>query len=84
MKKEYSTPYLIVESFQLDTAIANCSSEGGIAINKSLDDCMMDDGSYYFASYCSDNGGSDVTNPNDDNDKICYQGPLGDTVFISS
>ncbi len=84
MKKEYSTPYLIVESFQLDTAIANCSSEGGYALGKYLDNCMMEDGSFYFASYCVNNGGVDVTDPNDSNDKICYQGPLGDTVFLAS
>ncbi len=81
MKKKYSTPYLIVESFQLDTAIANCSSEGGVAIGKYLSNCMMD---FYFASYCSDNGGADVTDPDDENDKICYHESLGGAIFLAS
>ncbi len=83
MKKTYETPYLIVEAFQLDSDIASCSGDGGVSINQYLNNCMLD-GAMYFASFCDEEGGSDVTNPNDSYDTICYQTVQGDTTFLSS
>ena len=40
MKKTYTKPYIAVESFQLDAAIAApCSSEGETALNYAIATC---------------------------------------------
>ena len=71
MKKKYSKPYMVVESFQLNAAIAaSCSSEGKFALNFYLSNCDLEDeipGAGYFGAVC----GFDVTNPD-----FCYHGPV--------
>ena len=42
MKKEYMKPYLAVESFQLDAAIAG-SCSGKVVLGHSLETCTLDD-----------------------------------------
>ncbi len=81
--KKYTKPYLLVESFQLDTAIASCTSDGGMALGKYLSNCTLEEempGIGYFGPACV----YDARNPNDPNDTICYHGPLGDTTFLAS
>ena len=92
MKKEYSKPYLLVESFQLDAAIAaSCSASGAEAINYSLNTCTaMEEapGLGYFGQACAANGGDDVATlvGSDGNDGFCYHGPIADlaTMFMNS
>lgn len=83
MKRKYSKPYLLVESFQLNAAIAaSCSSDGGIAIHYSEDTCTFDNGQYFNAQNC----GMDVVGTGgDSNDTICYHGPwIANVTFINS
>ncbi len=86
--KKYTKPYLLVESFQLDTAIASCTSDGGMALGKYLSNCVLTEGEFaglnIFAEGCEKEGLVNVTNPNDPNDTVCYQGPLGTTTFLAS
>lgn len=85
MKKIYTKPYLAVESFQLNAAIAaSCSSDGGIAIHYGESTCS-DSATGYFADVgvCSFDGNG---KGGDGNDGPCYHGPFhtdGQT-FISS
>ena len=71
MKKEYSKPYMMVESFQLNAAIAaSCSSEGKNPINFYQSNCTLEEelpGLGYFGAACE----GDVTNPD-----FCYHGPI--------
>lgn len=75
MKKIYSKPYLAVESFQLDAAIAtSCSSNKKLGLNYSMDICTAEEespGLNYFGKACIHN----VEDVGDDNDYICYHGP---------
>lgn len=85
MKRTYSKPYLLVESFQLDAAIAaSCSSEGGVALNHAVGTCWnnTDDKYFFNADYCD----VDLTGPEDDGgDTLCYHGPtLAGRTFITS
>lgn len=89
MKREYKKPYLLVESFQLNAAIAgSCTTLGGITINYGEDNCgykMIAPGMYQFFNYY--NCEMDLTGPGGDgNDTICYHGPSESNgrVFISS
>ena len=86
MKKKYVKPYIAVESFQLNAAIASCTSEGGIPINKSENDCGFDtgvDNQFQFFNYI--NCDVDLTGPEGDgNDTICYHGPTWGFTFIKS
>ncbi len=72
MKKDYIKPYLAVESFQLDAAIAGtCSGDGKMPMNHYPDSCNLEDfGEEVFGSQCGDNV---VANPGDQSDAICYQ-----------
>ena len=86
MKKEYEKPYIMVESFQLNAAIAaSCSSGGKIPINYGVSNCTdMGDGepnAGYFGGACEDEGGTDVSSHpavggGDGNDGFCYHGPF--------
>ena len=81
MKKEYSKPYMVVESFQLNAAIAaSCSSEEKTPLNFYQNNCTLEEeapGLVYFGAACAGNG-VDVTNPDfvDDNGTLCYHGPI--------
>ena len=83
MKKTYVKPYLAVETFQLDAAIASsCSSAGRIPLGFYQETCADEGGAGYFGDACGkDPNGTDVTAPGaDSNDRICYHGPI-DGVF---
>lgn len=86
MKREYRKPYLLVESFQLDAAIAAaCSEDGKMPINYGLDTCRAteeDPGMTYIGNMCI----HDVKVEGDGNDLICYHGPMVDfnSTFLAS
>lgn len=83
MKKTYVKPELVVESFQLDAAIAaSCSSQGYIPINYGENSCSFDNGEFFNHDNCQ----MDLTGPDGDgNDTLCYHGPLlAGMTFISS
>lgn len=88
MKKKYVKPILVIESFQLDAAIAaSCSSQRFIPINYGENSCGFDEiskGYWQFFNY--DNCEMDLTGPGGDgNDTLCYHGPmLAGSTFISS
>lgn len=74
MKKEYSKPFLVLESFQLDAAIAASCSDEGIPLNHFIGSCFENTGDgYLFDNKC----GVDLTAPGtgDVNDRMCYHGP---------
>lgn len=73
MKKKYIKPYLVVESFQLDAAIAaSCSSQGFIPINYGENTCTFE-GEFFNVFNCQ----TDLTGPDGDgNDTLCYHGPI--------
>lgn len=79
MKREYTAPRLIVESFQLNTDIASCSSEGGIPLGFSVSNCLDKDFGF-FSNSCE----NDIDNFVQPGDKICYNGPFGNQTFINS
>ena len=83
MKKRYIKPLILIESFQLDAAVAaSCSSQDYIPINFSEDTCTFDNGQFFNYYNCQ----MDLTGPEGDgNDTICYHGPLiAGMTFISS
>jgi hypothetical protein len=85
MKKDYKKPYLLVESFQLDAAIAaSCSSETKNPLHYGLDSCTLEEelpGFGYFGNLCI----HDVKVEGDGNDLICYHGPIpADAMFMNS
>ena len=88
MKKVYKKPVAVIESFQLDAAIAaSCSSQNFIPIGFGEDICGFDEGSdreFQFFNY--HNCDFDLTGPEgDDNDTICYHGPHeAGMTFIAS
>lgn len=87
MKKKYVKPYIAVESFQLNAAIASCTSEGYIPIGRSENNCGWGegvDGNFQYFNY--DNCEVDLTGPDIDGaDTICYHGPvLASMTFIKS
>ncbi len=74
MKTEYQKPYLAVESFQLNAAIAG-SCAGLTTLSHGLDTCTLNDGigvdqsgTTFFGAKCQD----DVVNT-DNTDAFCYQ-----------
>lgn len=78
MKKEYRKPYLAVESFQLDAAIAGaCKDAGKYTLNHYESSCRPsgDGVGFYFSFACGAQGGLDVIHP--DGEGPCYQGPTG-------
>lgn len=81
MKKEYKKPYLLVESFQLDAAIAASCSPGKIPLHYGLDSCTLEEemfGFGYFGNLCI----HDVKVEGDGNDTICYHGPKGEATAL--
>lgn len=75
MKKQYKKPYLALESFQLNAAIANaCSTTKRTPIRHQEDTCSYPVGSGQFFSLF--NCQVDVSDgSNDGNDTLCYHGP---------
>lgn len=89
MKKAYNKPFIMVELFQLDAALASsCSSEGKAPLNFTLSSCADSnmpgaDAGYWSNGSCNHN----PTEPGgDDNDTICYHGPVIDiaTLYMNS
>lgn len=85
MKREYMKPYLAVESFQLDAAIAGaCAAAGGMVLAFSANDCTVWDdkgekieGEYIFGAACEashpEDEGFDVVGLGKNPDGGCYQ-----------
>lgn len=85
MKREYAKPFLAVESFQLDAAIAgDCT--GKVTLNQQINDCTLRDGmgpvyetDFNFGAACASYGGMDVAK-----DDACYHAmSLGVAYMIS-
>lgn len=76
MKKEYAKPFLAVESFQLDAALAGACKDAGALelIGPTADKCIKDlgGGDIIFSFACAQQNGDDITH-NDSNDELCYQ-----------
>lgn len=89
MKKEYIKPYLAVESFQLDAAIAGaCGGENMMALNHQVNTCTLADetndyGLIYFGAACGTAGGMDIVTP-DNSDGACYQVFNASEQFLTS
>ena len=75
MKKKYVKPYVVVESFQLNAAVASaCSTDGKMPLHYAMDTCTAEEeapGLNYFGDMCI----HDVKVEGDGNDTICYHGP---------
>ena len=89
MKREYQKPYLAMESFQLNAAIAaSCSSEGKQPIHYGENTCIVGDNSdetsiEYLGNACVLDIVGEIGG--DKNDTICYQGPFDPfQIFIRS
>ena len=85
MKKNYTKPYIVVETFQLDAAIADsCSSEGKQALNfDGYKTCtaLEEVGVKYFSTACD----PQVVLPDGTgNDTLCYHGPISPDLFMNS
>ena len=76
MKKEYSKPFLALESFQLDAAIAaSCSSQGYLPLNHFIGSCSDNTlNGYAFDDNCDVDLTVPGTGDNID-DYACYHGP---------
>ncbi len=74
MKRKYEKPYLGLESFQLNAAVAlSCSSQNYTPINYWESGCTFENGEYFNLFNCQ----FDLSGPeNDGNDSICYHGPV--------
>ena len=83
MKKTYMRPVLVIESFQLDAAVAaSCSSQGFFPIGHGESSCTAFEGQFFNHQHCE----MDLTGSGGDgNDTICYHGPFtSGLTFISS
>lgn len=86
MKKKYEKPYIAVEFFQLDAAIAaSCSADKKLGINYDFELCTPleeNPGDTYLGDACL----HDVRVEGDGNDTICYHGPLANylTIYMES
>lgn len=86
MKKTYTKPYIAVETFQLDAAIANsCTSQGKQSLGYAIDDCDLDlelPGYKFIGTQCD----YDVRVEGDGHDELCYHGPIVDanSLFMNS
>lgn len=85
MKKKYSKPIAVIESFQLDTGVAACS-DNGYSIGRTEYDCEYGSGSAVFFVDANSDCVIDIVNPNEFNDKLCYHGYNNPAhiIFISS
>lgn len=84
MKKTYVKPELVVESFQLDAAVAaSCSSRGKQSIGYSQNTCTLEEeipGLGYFGDKCAQG----IVVDGDGNDTFCYHGPVATDAFMNS
>ena len=89
MKKTYTKPYLAVESFQLDAAIAtSCSSQGKAVLTQAVESCTFESINpriTQFGDPCTTNvikpaHGYGLYNT------LCYHGPVAaySNVFMTS
>ena len=82
--KKYEKPYIGLESFQLNAAVASaCSTLGYIAVGPAENFCTFDNGQFYNFITCQ----VDLTGPDlDKHDSVCYHGPTasGGIVFTWS
>lgn len=89
MKKKYTKPYIYIESFQLDAALASgCSPEFAGKVNNTESDCGYLDGSSEgkdFLYFNWKNCAFDLSYE-DGNDALCYHGPdiTNKLVFFAS
>jgi hypothetical protein len=89
MKKTYTKPYVIVESFQLDAAIAaSCSSENKFPLGYGENSCTSfeeDPNLLYFGGACGDYNVLNIP-AGGTNDGLCYHGPISDiaALFMNS
>lgn len=84
MKKNYTKPYIVVETFQLDAAIAaSCSSEGKQPLNFGQNSCtaLEEIGVAYFGTGCDPQV---VKADGTGNDTLCYHGPISPDLFMNS
>ncbi len=85
MKREYIRPYLAVESFQLNAAIAGaCGGNGQIALAHSVDECKANDatgdfGGPYYGAACDVN-----VVLNDGSAEVCYHSLANVGVYLTS
>ena len=93
MKKTYTKPYIAVESFQLDAAIASsCTSAGKLSLGYAVNTCTLsDDKGYlwpnlpYLGFACANEGNADIVYGGDGNDSPCYHGPIDvNATFMNS
>lgn len=73
MKKEYAKPFLAVESFQLDAALAGACTDKYYQLNHDIESCVNDEAPFVFGDACDPDM---VNNPSYDpgeNNGICYQ-----------
>lgn len=81
MKKEYQKPMIVIESFQLNAAVAgSCSDEAGeVPINHYQDNCgsgTSSDPDFQFQFFADPMCETDLTiGASDGNDIECYHGP---------
>lgn len=83
MKKVYTKPYLAVESFQLNAAIAaSCSEEGYLTLGRYTMNCKHESGWFNVDGICE----LDAVGGDGDYDYPCYHGPIttSNTPFIFS
>ena len=78
-------PYLAIESFQLDAAIASaCSRNGKLPLNYGMNSCTLEEeqpGFNYFGDKCI----IDFKVEGDGNDLICYHGPIDpNSLYMNS
>lgn len=89
MKRNYTKPYLLVESFQLNAAVAtSCSSESKQPIHYGENSCIVgDDPDEQEMEYLGNACEVDIINnvKGDENDTLCYHGPFDPyEIFIKS
>lgn len=86
MKRNYSKPYLVMESFQLNAAVAaSCSSEEKQPIHYGENTCIVgDDPGEQAVEYLGNACELDIVGNvgGDSNDTICYHGPINPYEFF--
>lgn len=89
VKKKYEKPMIVIESFQLDAAVAGTCKETAedqgytyVKLGFGENTCSFDNGQFYNYNNCQ----VDLTGPEGDgNDSLCYHGPgLANLVFVNS
>lgn len=86
MKKAYNKPFIMVELFQLNAALAaSCSSEGKEPIHYSINSCTAEEetpGAGYIGASCEIDS---TLEGGDGNDGPCYHGPINvSEIYMNS